>query len=177
MPANARLDHTAIEFHHYQSVLDHYETRTRTYTELVLDGYDTHYEDNGNGTAQLVQTPRYRTETRTETYQEPVYRNDPVYQTKYYYYIDRWKVIDTKTTSGTTRSAYWPELDLPTKVSNPRLGDRKIGNTTEKYYVEVVDSTNETRYIEMDYSIWIEYSNKTIEYKTFRFSHKPLGGK
>ena len=175
LPSDARLHHSAKEIHHYESVLDHYETKTRTYTERVFDGYDTQYRDNGNGTAQMVQVPRYRTETRTETYKEPVYRQEPVYKTKYYYYIDRWKVVSSLDTEGTNRNPYWKETTIPVTNSYPKLGEYKQGTRTEKYYIVIIDETETTQYVPVEYSRWIEWNKEVITYKTFRFSHSPLG--
>ena len=90
-PEAEELLYTREEIHHYDPVLDHYETRERTYTEQVLDGYDITYTytDNGDGTATQheTKTPKYKSVTRTETYQEPIYKDVPVTQTKYYYTI------------------------------------------------------------------------------------------
>lgn len=120
MPAGARLQHTSTEIHHYDQVLDHMETKTRQVPHEVLDGYDevvTGYTDNGNGTfiANTTQVPRYRTEYTTETYQEPVYRDEPVYATKYYYEIDRWTRTRAVTTSGIDKSPYYGEVILADK--------------------------------------------------------------
>ena len=82
------------EIYTYNHVLDHYETRTREVSEQVLDGYDTEieYKDLGNGYYEEIehQVPRYRTEYHTETYEEPVYVDIPVFAKKYYYSIMRW---------------------------------------------------------------------------------------
>ena len=67
------------------------------------------YTDNGNGTfsEHPVTTPVYRTEYYDEPEQEPVYRSEPVYQTKYYYDIDRWVEVQTYETSGNDHDPYW----------------------------------------------------------------------
>ena len=111
LPAEARLQNINTEFHYYKQVLDHYDTKTRQCSRQVFDGYDTStsYRDNGNGTFSEVsnQTPRYRTEYYTETYQDPVYRDEPVYDTKYYYEIDRWTPINNYPSDGQDKKPYW----------------------------------------------------------------------
>ena len=52
LPAGARLKYEQPEIKGYTQVLDHYETKTRTYTEQVLDHYEEYvsgYRDLGNG--------------------------------------------------------------------------------------------------------------------------------
>ena len=39
VPPGGRITSTAEEIHHYETVLDHYETKTRTVSEQVQDGY------------------------------------------------------------------------------------------------------------------------------------------
>jgi len=120
LPAGGRLQYSQSEIHHYQDVLDHYETKTRTYTEQVLDHYETvvtGHRDLGNGYFEEItsQKPVYRTETKTETYQEPVYRSEPVFQTKYYYEIDKWMYDRTIKSSGNDKNTYYGEYTLAEK--------------------------------------------------------------
>ena len=104
------------EVYTYNHVLDHYETRTREVSEQVLDGYDTEieYRDLGNGYYEEIehQVPRYRTEYHTETYEEPVYVDIPVFAKKYYYSIMRWLYDRDEVTSGTDTEPYYAELPL-----------------------------------------------------------------
>ena len=130
LPINGRLQYTSTEIHHYNQVLDHMETKTRQVSYEVLDGYDeviTGYTDNGNGTftENTTQVPRYRTEYKTETYEEPVYREEPVYATKYYYEIDRWVKTRKVTTTGDDKEPYYGEVILDTK--------EREGGRIEKY--------------------------------------------
>ncbi|MDO4475785.1 MAG: zinc finger Ran-binding domain-containing protein [Lachnospiraceae bacterium] len=83
---------TNREIHHYDQVLDHYETKTT----MV---------DAGNGTFE------------ERTSQEPVYRKEPVYQTKYYYTVYRWFDSRDVTTSGADHDPYWGDPQL---ASNER---------------------------------------------------------
>lgn len=138
------------ELYGYNSVLDRYETRTRQVAESVLDGYDTSYSyrDLGNGRFEEVenQIPRYKTVYRTETYQEPVYKSVPVYETKYYYLIMRWVSDGYEVTSGTDDEPYFAELDLDEW--------HREGAKTEKYWV--VDSKDNT--YQVKYDLWKQLS-------------------
>ena len=130
LPSSGRLLYSQMEIHHYQDVLDHYETKTRTYTEQVLDHYETvvtGHRDLGNGYFEEITTekPVYRNETRTETYEEPVYRKEPVMQTKYYYEIDKWMHDRSIKTNGHDKEPYWGEFTLENK--------EREGSRTTKY--------------------------------------------
>ena len=105
-----KQQHDVVEIYHYKTV-------TEQKSRQVLDHYDTSYSysDNGNGTFKQHEnrTPVYHTEYYTESNQEPVYRQDPVFQTKYYYEIERWVDKDSYESSGTDKSPYWNETYLP----------------------------------------------------------------
>lgn len=146
------------EIYSYDHVIDHYETKTRQVSEQVFDGYDISYSyrDLGNGHFEEIehQTPRYRTEYHTETYQDPVYKDVPVYKTKYYYNIEKWVFDHNETTSGINDKPYFADLTLE---RNFREGER-----TEKYWV--ID-TKGNKYTS-DFSIWSAIkSGQTIKVK------------
>ena len=111
VPFEARVTDQKTELSGYRQVFDHYRTVYVTKSRQVIDHYETSYEytDNGNGTfsEHPVTTPVYRTEYYDEPEQEPVYRSEPVYQTKYYYDIDRWVEVQTYETSGNDHDPYW----------------------------------------------------------------------
>ena len=175
VPAGGTITSTRQEIHHYDHVLDHYETKTRTVTEQVFDGYDTSYRDTGNGQFEIVQTPKYKTVKKTETYQEPVYKDVQVYRTKYYYNIGRWKHDSYLTTSGSDKNPYWHETNLPSSLPNPKYGDKKQGPKIEDYYVRLKQDDGETYETTFDFVKWNELNiGDHIEYKSFRFSKKPL---
>lgn len=119
LPPNARLTNSQVEFKEYVPVLDHYETETVTEQSYEQIGSHTEYSyvDNGNGTATEVAhtVPDYGYVTHTTTEQVPVYRNEPVYATKYYYDIDRWTFTRAVETEGDDTKPYWGELDLKDK--------------------------------------------------------------
>lgn len=152
LPANARLSHTNQEVKSYRQEFSHYETRTRQVPEQVFDGYDTYQttHDNGDGTFRIDthQSPRYRTEYRNETYQEPVYVNVPIYDTKYYYEQERWVHKRTVHTEGKDIEPLWGEANLASGVStflggeNKLIGQEREGDRKETY--EFVDSDGKT---------------------------------
>ena len=175
IPPGAKVTDERQEIHHYDRVIDHYETKTRQVSHQVLDGYDTHYQDLGNGQARTVQTPRYKTVYTTETYQEPVYKSVPVYRTKYYYDIGRWKIVDKLTTMENDKDPYWYITELPTNIDNPNYGDRKQGSRIESYIAIVRDEAGKIQTKSYDYDEWKKLNiNDKIQYKSFRFSYKPL---
>ena len=128
VPNGAHITNKKSEIHHYDKVLDHYETKTKPVAHKELDGYTTTYKDLGNGQSKVVKTPKYKTVYKTETYKEPVYRQEPVYKTKYYYDIGRWKETSTLCTAGIDQQPYWHDTDLPSYVDNPEYDDRKLGD-------------------------------------------------
>ena len=165
VPAGGRIKETKQEIQSYRDVIDHYETKTRTYTEEVLDHYETEvigYEDLGNGhfREQTRQVPVYRTEVRTETYEEPVYRQEPVYATKYYYEIDKWVYSETLRVSQMDHSPYWPTKDLS---KNEREGQK-----TETYKINATTKDGEVKTYKMKLNEWtILKVNQQITLKTF----------
>jgi len=146
LPSEAYDVTSRLELYGYNTVLDHYETRTREVAVDVFDGYDTSYSyrDLGNGRFEEVEnkTPRYRTEYKTESYQEPVYRNDPIYQTKYYYYIMRWVTDHYEETSGVNDEPYFAEV--------AEDDTHRAGEKTERYYV----TDTEGKTYSTSYEIW-----------------------
>lgn len=156
LPNDARLQYTKREIRSYKNVLDHYETVTETRTRSVIDHYETRssYADLGNGyfKENTRSVPVYTTKTYTENVQKPVYRKEPVYDTKYYYEIDRWTVVDTAKSSGHDQNPSWPE---------PKLKDgQRTGDENEHYFVTATyqkkkDKTETEKY-EMAFSEWKE---------------------
>lgn len=142
IPEGGRLVDKKREIRTYQTVLSHYETKTREVAEQVLDGYDieVYYVDNGNGTftEKTREIPRYRTEYRTETYEDPVYIAVPVYDTKYYYEIERWMYDRTEESSGVNDEPYWPAYTLE--------DNEQVDTQEGTYYIEVYVEEDEKAY-------------------------------
>ncbi|MCR4672574.1 MAG: hypothetical protein K5637_04990 [Lachnospiraceae bacterium] len=139
------------EFYGYEQVIDHYETVAVQRAKTVLAGYDTEitYQDNGNGTFSEIehQIPRYVTEYYTEYVQQPVYREDPVYATKYYYDIDRWVETATYRSSGNDHDPYWS--------SEYTLGDNQRDTIRTEYYdIVLTDDSGKTRTLQKSFPEW-----------------------
>ena len=152
VPDGARVTSQRREIHHYDQVLDHYETKTRQVTKSRISHYETRTStrDLGNGYFEenTYQEPVYETYYDTETYQDPVYRDEPVYRTKYYYDIDRWVYERSITSSGNNQKPYWGKEDLKTK--------ERVSGKNEKYMVNGI--TNEKnardRTVKVDFAKW-----------------------
>ena len=150
VPPGGRQTAAYTAIHHYDQVLDHYETVTRS--RRVPDGG--HYEvvgyrDNGNGT--FSEETRYVTDYRTEYYteREPVYRSEPRYATRYKYDIERWVFDHDEVTRGGDDEPYF--------ASAPPGGNWRTGKTSEKYTVTgSYDSGDggKTQTLEMSYEDW-----------------------
>lgn len=136
------------EIYSYNHVLDHYETKTRQKSKQVFDGYNItySYKDLGNGHFEQVEhkTPKYRTEYYTETYQDPIYKDIPIYKTKYYYNIEKWVYDHTEITSGNDGKAYYYEVNSKDRLT--RSGFKSIGEYC------VID-TDGNKY-KIDYDLW-----------------------
>lgn len=127
LPAGARLQYTNEEIRSYKPVIDHYDTVTTQVERERYVGeeeYVSGYEDLGNGQFEEIisKRPVYETYYETEVYEKPVYRDEPVYDTKYYYEIDRYVYERSVKTSGSDHNPYWGEINLKHKE---REGDRK----------------------------------------------------
>lgn len=132
----------------YDRVLDHHETRTRQVSERVQTGTESYTcgtVDNGNGyfTDRTCTRPTYGTQYRTEEYREPVYRQVPVWGTRFRYEIERWKPERVaRAAGGATSTPEWPDTKL--SGSREREGERKevytlvFRDADGKEYVEQV---------------------------------------
>ncbi len=95
--------------------------------------------------------PTFREEaSRRQTYQEPIYQDVPVYQTKYEYEIDRWVDGRLEKETGTTQNPEWPLIYL---TEFEREGER-----SETYRVEFTDTDGERYPIEMELERWNSFS-------------------
>ena len=133
VPSGGRVTSQRVEVHHFNQVLDHYETRTRQVSEQVQTGTETYVSgqrDMGNGYFEDIESTRpiYETRTRTETYQEPIYRSVPVMATKYGYDIERWLKNRDERAAGDDQKPRWPDVKLKPKERNgPRQARYTVG--------------------------------------------------
>lgn len=132
VPAGGREVHSERRVHHHDQVLVGHQTRTRqvrVQTGTRTERYSMGVRDKGNGFYEEQfgerQVPVYG--TQSETYQEPIYRNEPRYQTWYDYDIERWVRARTERASGSSPPASWPAVQVREKErEGPRSGQYKV---------------------------------------------------
>ncbi len=165
LPNNARLKYTNEEISGYDHVLDHYETKTRTVAKKVFSHYEEEvvgYKDLGNGYFEEIteNVPIYNTELVEEQYQEPVYKDVPIYDTMYYYEIDRYVHNRYEKSSGENTEPYWPEVVL--------ANNEKISSKREFYYVTGINSDGKEKKISLSYDDWNELEiDKTVKFEVY----------
>ena len=154
LPSGARLSYTKEEVRSYDHQFVGY--RTETYTEQEIDYYESYvsgYRDLGNGYFEEItaQRPVYKTVTKTR--EVPQYIDVPIYDTKYYYDIDRWANDHTNVTKGNDHEPYWG--DEPSATGKPKLGDERVSSRSESYSViGTVSGSKNSRSYEIGYSDW-----------------------
>ncbi|MBR0133925.1 hypothetical protein IJM16_01525 [Candidatus Saccharibacteria bacterium] len=151
VPPGGRVQYTQQEIHHYDRVLDHYDTVTK-YRQVVTGSHEevTGYRDMGNGYYEEITRTVYDYGTEPYTEQEPVYRNDPVYRTKYYYDIERWMYDYTVRSGAHDKQPYWPEYTLEDDK-------HRAGSKSQSYNITAVYEDKSDNY-SMNYNDWIETS-------------------
>ena len=145
LPDDARLQYTKNESR------SHKRKFRKTKTRRVIDHYKNKvsHVDMGNGyfEEKTKSVPVYKDETYTATTDNPLYRK---YDTKYYYEIDRWTVVDTVKNSGHDQSPSWPELKLK---DGQRAGSKKEHYSVTATYQDKKGKTKAEKY-DMDFSEW-----------------------
>ena len=152
LPEGARLHETRSEIYTYKQVLDHYEHKSRQVSKQRLDHYETKvvgHRDLGNGYFEEIteQVPVYETYYETEYYDEPVYRSDPIFKTKYYYEIDKWLHDRNLITSGCDKNPKW--ADTSKLKSNERPATKK-----EDYTITYTNKKGKQKTVSLPYSQW-----------------------
>lgn len=113
LPDGAELDHKEKEIRTYEQVQHGTTTETYESYEQVGSHEETTYTDNGDGTfhSSTTTVPDYDYVTRTR--EVPNYVSEPVYDTKYYYYIWRWQYDRTLTAEEHgDKKVYYAKEDL-----------------------------------------------------------------
>ena len=133
--------------HHYNKEVIGYDTQTRVKQVKVGErDYVCGQKDMGNGYLEdiICKEPIY--ESREEQIEVPIYKETPVYKTKYRYHVFRWNTIQSLVASGQDNRPKWPR-ERPEMTAQPDLF--KTGKQREIY------------------KFWIEtHKGKTIEYTT-----------
>jgi hypothetical protein len=137
VPQGARVLRQERAVHHHDKVQTGTREREETYTEEVKTGTErvkTGTRDLGNGYFEDVyeDRPVYESVTRTRTVQEPVYKEVPVYKTRFTVNIDRWVDAQLLKAAGDDQAPKWPAFQTGPK-------DRD-GPRTEKYTIRFRDT-------------------------------------
>ncbi len=172
VPSGGRVLSQNQEIHHYDDVLEGYETRTREVTERVQVGTETYTcgrtsEGNGYYRDRECTRPRYENRTRTETYEDPVYRQEPVYRTRYTYEIDRWVPDRTAEAADDDHDPHWPDFTLDDK-------ERESGRD-ETYVVHTTDNKDRDYDIEVQEAVWEELDEGDTQMLEFNLLGEPMG--
>jgi hypothetical protein len=163
-PGGRQLDQRQ-EIHHYDSILDHYETRQReVQVQVGVETYVCGQRDLGNGFFEDIECSDPIYETQLEEYEEAVYREEPVYQTKYEYEIDKWIVVRTERSSGTDHKPLWPNTDLANK--------ERDGPQSASYVLIFTDNEDEVHTLEVPLEEWQTYE----EGQSVTLKMGPFGG-
>lgn len=153
VPATGTIINSFRAIHHYDQVFDHNETRTRTVREVVgSERYKCGSVSKGNGYFEDEYCDRDVYGNKTESYTEAVYRNVPVYQTKYKYTIYRWKKDHDIDKKGSDKNAEWPKEKLKNEFW-------REGKKTEKYTLLFKDNKGKTYNEVVDYNLWTQIND------------------
>lgn len=129
VPAGAKILGERQEVHHTEDVLDHVETREEVCGKIDLgDGF---FQD------------------KICTIEEPVYRQESVYQPYYTYEVDKWIVVRTVKEQGADHSPFWPRANL--------TGEEREGKRNEVYTVLFEGSDGENLRYAADFEEWQKF--------------------
>lgn len=135
-----------------QERLSHYE-----YSTTLIDMGNGYFEE------ETISTPVYETYYETEEYQEPIYRDEPVYAMKYYYDIDRYVYERSVNTSGNDKEPYWGEVKLNY--------DERVSKRNEEYKISGISDEKEKRTLEIsvNFEKWNALENgQTVKVKIYK---------
>lgn len=175
MPMGGRLERTESHINHYDKVFDHNETKHRS----VRDGdedYACGEQDDGNGffTEKMCSRPKYK----DETYDDPVYRDVPVYEPWYVYLIERWVLERTVATSGASQNPapQWGVVTLQC-ANLAQIGCEHEDHREENYSVTFRDSDGKLYPMPVNFADWSQYnadSEYTLVLNAFGIRNDPL---
>lgn len=137
LPQNIRVLSRSRQIHSHNKVQIGSETKTRSVSEQVQTGtrqVKVGTRDLGNGYFEdiMKDEPIFETVTREETYQEPIYREDPVYRDKVRFEIDEWRKVKHESAAGGEGiEPRWPEVQTsgPKEREGPRRERYVVGFT------------------------------------------------
>lgn len=155
VPSGGQIIKQERAVHHYDRRVVGYQTRTRTVQEPVgSEPYVCGQRDLGNGYFEDVVCHRTIYSPRQESYEEPVYQEFPVYKTRFWYNIYRWKPYKNYDTKGTDKLPEWE--NLPDFIKS-QTNEYRVSAEKEAYYFKIIDHKNEGHWYKSDYTFWDEY--------------------
>jgi hypothetical protein len=142
LPIDGRLDHTNREIRSYERYISgwHYETKSGgTYS---------------CGTRRNPKTCRYP----DKQVKVNEYSSRPVWDTKYYYYIDKWMNIAPLVSSGNTKETVkWPDTTDSTYNDTPVIGNVKLGLKTSHFWIVVISDEQKQYDLDLVEITWRDY--------------------
>jgi hypothetical protein len=148
IPSGGILKYSFRSIHHYDKVFDHYETRTRNVRKKTgSESYKCGTRSKGNGYFEDKYCTRSTYENVSESYDASVYRDVPVYRTKYRYTIYKWMKDHTINAKGNDKNVKWPS-------ENFADNNWREGKKTEKYVLFVKDKKGNDYNQELKFAFW-----------------------
>lgn len=150
VPSEGKLIRSYRAEHHKKKISKGTERKTRTVkvqtgTEQYVCGKD----DLGNGYFRDRMCTRPVYTEKEEEYEEEIFEEEPVYQTKYDYTIMRWKPDEPLKTSGTDHNPKWGNKEGLAEGKLFRIIGRE-----EEYKIIVKDSKGENHKETLELSRW-----------------------
>ena len=150
VPSGGTLISQSEEIHHYNQIQVGTET---VYEDVEVAVGEREYvcgqEDLGNGYFEDIYCSETIYETRTESHEEPIYEDEPVYATYYTYTIWRWTEIEPLHSAGKNSEAVWP---IVSDDENIRSTD-----SVAKYEMIVEDEKNREHIEKLKFDKWKIY--------------------
>lgn len=117
VPKEARVQSKENALHHTDKVPTGTRQVLETYTERVADGTETYVcgrknKKNGYFEDEYCTRTKYKDVTKTRMKTETIYKDVPVYKTRYTYLIDKWVAAGEKNTSGNDFNPHWAAVQI-----------------------------------------------------------------
>lgn len=146
VPQGGQLISQQQAIHHYNQVQTGTITKTRdVQVKVGTETYVCGKRDLGNGYFEDEYCTRDIYETHTETYEEPVYKQVPVYRTQYTYKIWRWKKSSPLKEKGNDFKPFWP------KLSGNKI---RATDSIAKYSIHILNHKNHKVEEDLKYNQW-----------------------
>ncbi|MCD9188631.1 MAG: hypothetical protein LUM44_19590 [Pyrinomonadaceae bacterium] len=149
IPQAARVQSKENALHHVDKIPNGTRTVPETYTERVSDGTERYVcgrtsKKNGFFEDKYCTRTKYKSVTKTRNRTETIYKDVPVYKTRYTYLIDKWVSAGDQTTSGNNFDPQWANVkadNIHTRESgrteNYNLLCKEFGGKNKAYKVKL----------------------------------------